>query len=599
MGLKKFLVFAFLLVFVQPAFAGNESNTTHDVGVGGLSPLTVAPGELFSVVALLENHGNYSKNVNVGVSFTHSDSSCNKQFSKAYSLLPLGSKQLYLDTSLSCSGNYSVALYAELAGAVDSVPENNRASSWVLVADSLPEYRLWGLSFPSETMVGKTEPLYTNLTNYGSKSGNAYLTFQFTHSNPSCNYFSSQYIIFLKPGETIDVFNSVSLTCFGNYSINVSVNEFDSNPFDNSVFGNTFASSSLNPSPSPTPENIGNSTPLPSPSASPFFPTPSPSFFPTLSPTFNSSGGLVSSPENTVTNLPEGDAGVDGGVKFILTPAVSGEGKLLISTSSEEYYYLFTKPVFSLSLTKGVKYAVTAFYNASNGSFESRPFSFTAYPNSLVSLKLFQTTSLRASVVDSSGSILPYSLVSVSCGGVKKTGYTDEKGELVFSGLPLGNCLLSASKDGAIQETNVNVSTASNVVVVKIELGLPASSFDYGVLALISTLALVGAYALVSKKFFARKPILQHSAVNVPVSPETKLPHQTNGLNLLLKSLNQTEAQVMTFLLSQTLPLRASKIRHELKIPKTSLFRSLRSLEQKSILYLERDSKNVKIHFTD
>ncbi len=70
-------------------------------------------------------------------------------------------------------------------------------------------------------------------------------------------------------------------------------------------------------------------------------------------------------------------------------------------------------------------------------------------------------------------------------------------------------------------------------------------------------------------------------------------------LNAILKTLSESEKQIMDFIIANGNTSTSSKIRHGLKIPKTSLSRTLERLESKKILTMEREGKLKRVKISD
>lgn len=76
---------------------------------------------------------------------------------------------------------------------------------------------------------------------------------------------------------------------------------------------------------------------------------------------------------------------------------------------------------------------------------------------------------------------------------------------------------------------------------------------------------------------------------------------KTSGrkLNSILKTLSGSEEQIIEFIMANGNASTSSKIRHGLKIPKTSLSRTLDKLESKKILIIEREGKLKRVKISD
>ncbi|MBT3866078.1 hypothetical protein HOF78_03180 [Candidatus Woesearchaeota archaeon] len=75
--------------------------------------------------------------------------------------------------------------------------------------------------------------------------------------------------------------------------------------------------------------------------------------------------------------------------------------------------------------------------------------------------------------------------------------------------------------------------------------------------------------------------------------------HTRRKLKAILKTLNGNEKQIIEFIMTNGNASTSSKIRHGLKIPKTSLSRTLDRLESKKILIMEREGKLKRVKISD
>ena len=89
----------------------------------------------------------------------------------------------------------------------------------------------------------------------------------------------------------------------------------------------------------------------------------------------------------------------------------------------------------------------------------------------------------------------------------------------------------------------------------------------------------------------SKKPKKEHSEVKT----EEKHSKQTQAL---MKTFSEKEQKVVDFLLKHNNLTSQAKIRHNTKIPRTSLTRVLKSLEKKKIAEIEKEGKMVSVKLT-
>jgi len=236
---------------------------------------------------------------------------------------------------------------------------------------------------------------------------------------------------------------------------------------------------------------------------------------------------------------------------------------------------------------------------------------------------------------DSFGSPLFGANISVSCpthsfdyGSISGGETTGRGGEFSLRALPIGKCMISASKGELAGSSEIAVKQGE-ITSAKIVLASPAPPVpdapivkdDYGNWLLIGAAFILGAIA-VAFFILQKKP---HAIPTNPVARQTpqaeaekaekpakrnsspkkqKAPHASQEplspqAQAVLNTLSEREREIVLFLFSSGGRAKRSQMQHKLLIPKTSLLRNLRALERKNIVKLTPFGRNLLAELGD
>ncbi len=275
----------------------------------------------------------------------------------------------------------------------------------------------------------------------------------------------------------------------------------------------------------------------------------------------------------------------DGGNEY-QTVVSTRNGAAAIYPSKKPTYAKFT---YDLPSTPAIDYSWGGKWN-----FEKNNASVVLKPMAEVSGMIY------GDIVDM---ILPQKnekKVTIICaGGFSQSNYTYGGAYFSFASVPAGECTVSASDFGfgtkAISLSPGDSATAN----LK-----PLVSRGLIILAIFAILALSAVYLFFRNKL--KKP--KASYVKKPLRIAAK-PHDTHPQQIqmaissrqadLLSTLNAKEKEIVQFVQkSHPAAVKAAKIRNALLIPKTSLTRTLQSLERKQFLSLKKDGSRLyaKLH---
>lgn len=214
-------------------------------------------------------------------------------------------------------------------------------------------------------------------------------------------------------------------------------------------------------------------------------------------------------------------------------------------------------------------------------------------------LIMWPSGSIRGKVYAKDGELIADSSVGASCAYTygEQNVKSDAFGVFFFQYLPVGRCVVTASKGNEIGTADITVEkgkiTEANVVLgerMKIEenyMWLLAAG-------IIVILIVIGAFVWkimgehkkklkkTSEKIIKSRE-KKESRVAIPVHSFGEIPATQRMLDIM-KALNEKEKSIVEFLLKNGGKARQSKISYTLMMPKTSLLRALYSLEHRNIV---------------
>lgn len=258
----------------------------------------------------------------------------------------------------------------------------------------------------------------------------------------------------------------------------------------------------------------------------------------------------------------------------------------------------------------------------------------TVAGDSNFTLYFIPVASANIQTVDSQGSVVPNAGVSLSCvkldeGKVASMNgqqelRTDANGLLLVRYVPTGPCVVSASQDSSVGSQSINL-LKGQFVSLKSTLGGSLRKNGLGLEIAVAAIALVAIAAYAGLRHFgydatfrrregretAREEAMHGEAAVEPraaTHEEKKSEGEeeffgkiavTEKMRGVLKTLGEREKKIVRLLVKNGGAMKQAKIYNTLLIPKTSLVRTLRSLERKNILKLEPFGKTNSVSLTD
>lgn len=212
-------------------------------------------------------------------------------------------------------------------------------------------------------------------------------------------------------------------------------------------------------------------------------------------------------------------------------------------------------------------------------------------------LAFFPIGSLRGSVKDKLANVVSQAQLQFQCQerSIEYPTTTDAFG-VFFTELPVGSCRISASFGKGVGYATVDVKQGD---LKDIEITLDRTIIEYNssptplqILALILVVC-----SVVLAMIFYKKNKSAKAKVDAFFNLSKQI-NRTKRCDDILPTLASKEQNIVKFLLDNNAAASQATLRHALKIPRTSLTRSLQTLEGKKIVHVEKQGKAVKVQLT-
>ncbi len=228
-----------------------------------------------------------------------------------------------------------------------------------------------------------------------------------------------------------------------------------------------------------------------------------------------------------------------------------------------------------------------------------------------LTLNLFPVGSLAGVVYDKYRKVVPGAVVKVVCSseyGDFEQKSTDSFGTFLSDSLPTGSCRLSAQHGNYVGHRQILIQhgqLADVEIALDKRLAAPNYMFYLIAAAVILIVAAAAAYflkgkgfALTGRKVQGVKEATGNAAVGEKREKAFELSRRSNDI---IKTLSDNEGKVVDFLLQQHsrgFEATQAKIFYGTGIPKTSLVRLIKALENKKIVDVKRIAKAKKVRLT-
>jgi hypothetical protein len=192
---------------------------------------------------------------------------------------------------------------------------------------------------------------------------------------------------------------------------------------------------------------------------------------------------------------------------------------------------------------------------------------------------------ISGSVYDSLNNLISRADLNFECDKISNIEFPKESDKYGYfvSYVPTGKCVLSGVDGNMVGKISFDVEKGeSKEIDVLLEIGVNTGVGIYWILFIVVVVIVVIYYLKKNGK--------------VKKKPKKK---KNKKLNSILKTLSDKEKDIVDYLLENKNCSTSSKIRFALKIPKTSLARTLSRLEEKRIIVIEKEGNFKKIGISE
>ena len=238
---------------------------------------------------------------------------------------------------------------------------------------------------------------------------------------------------------------------------------------------------------------------------------------------------------------------------------------------------------------------------------------------------IFYPAGSLAGTVTEAGSPVPGARVRVNCpsssfdyaringGTAVQSG---DAGDFLFSALPVGTCVVSASTDSLAgsQELQVENGMTSSASVALLKKAAQTDALPIALAVLVAAIIAYAAFQFLQKgkkekeQTIHAEPSWQSSHFTQKKKEAKQKEEEEEGISsklsdpkvkAVLATLTEREREITRFIFKAGGRAKRSTIQHKLLIPKTSLLRNLRSLERKKIVKLTPFGRNLLAEIED
>lgn len=201
--------------------------------------------------------------------------------------------------------------------------------------------------------------------------------------------------------------------------------------------------------------------------------------------------------------------------------------------------------------------------------------------------------SIRGEVVDADSNLMTDAVVKFDCNSEYleiRSATTDEFGSFSKEWIPVGECRISALKGRLAGSKEVSVGHGQiGFVTVELTQGISEGRADYLWLILLS----IGAAGV------AFGYIIRRRSDTASPKPENKAIEPSGRMKDLMSALDQNERQIISALLQSGGTSQQNKLARELSLPKSSLSRTLGSLEIRELIKTEKLGRIKRVELSD
>tara|TARA_Y100000310_G_C20694125_1_gene824255 strand:+ start:640 stop:1530 length:891 start_codon:yes stop_codon:yes gene_type:complete len=208
------------------------------------------------------------------------------------------------------------------------------------------------------------------------------------------------------------------------------------------------------------------------------------------------------------------------------------------------------------------------------------------FEGNVAEVGFLKVSKISGNVHDDLGNLIKEGELDFECDKLSSINFpkkTDKYGSF-STYVPTGECVVSVNYKNFVGRKIVNSEKGDSLVV---ELVLEERSAGENIWLWILSVVLI---------FFVIRNLKN---IKRNFGKTRKKDGKNKKVKNIIKTLNDKEKEIVEFVIGNNNEANSSKIRHELKIPKTSLSRILVNLEKKKIVCIERHGKMKKVKLAE
>ncbi|MBI5392458.1 carboxypeptidase regulatory-like domain-containing protein [Candidatus Woesearchaeota archaeon] len=216
------------------------------------------------------------------------------------------------------------------------------------------------------------------------------------------------------------------------------------------------------------------------------------------------------------------------------------------------------------------------------------------------------TTILKGIVLDKDGAVVGKAALKFDCNdnNINYPKTTDNFGTFRIENAAIGECELFAQAAGFTGSTIIQVQQdATTKAVITLNTPLVNTKSTIALLIIILMFAIIlfavfyWLHKLIRKKIKFKKEQTQQQDQQSKQKPQKQ--ELSDKLNTIYPTLSKNEKAIIDYMKNNNNQAVQAALRHATDIARTTLTRTLQSLEQKKLIIIEKHGKAVKIKFSD
>ncbi len=220
----------------------------------------------------------------------------------------------------------------------------------------------------------------------------------------------------------------------------------------------------------------------------------------------------------------------------------------------------------------------------------------------------FPVGSLKGVVYDRLNNLVSKAKLKIECSkdyGSEFPEFTDLVGSFSIVYAPIDECVVTATADNSVGTGKISImkGNSQNLEIRLNRAVISEGNNSWVIIISILLVCLLGVAGWFGWNYWSKREVKPSQQAYEKEKTLEKQPEQEQQLNKriqdVLRTLNEKEKTIVTFLLNNHHHSTQAKIRYETSIPKTTLVRLFTSLQSKKIIAIETVGKLKKIKLTN